>query len=62
MRLGGPQSRYGLCGEERNLDIVGNETPAVQPVAILTPLQDMIPQVIVFSLLKILFIAKLQFT
>jgi hypothetical protein len=36
-RLGGPQSRFGLC-EERNLAPAGNQTPAVQPVGILTEL------------------------
>jgi hypothetical protein len=32
-RLGGPQSRYGRCGEEKNLAPAGNRNPAVQPVA-----------------------------
>jgi hypothetical protein len=32
-RLGGPQSRSGRCGGERNLALAGNRTPAVQPVA-----------------------------
>jgi hypothetical protein len=31
-RLGGPQSRSGLCGEDENLTIVENRTPVVQPV------------------------------
>jgi hypothetical protein len=33
-RLGGPQSRSGRRGEEKNIAPVGNRTPAVQPVAI----------------------------
>jgi hypothetical protein len=35
-RLGGPQSRSGRCEEEKNLAPIGNQTPAVQPVAIAT--------------------------
>jgi hypothetical protein len=35
-RLGGPQSRSGRCGEEKNLALHGNRTRIVQPVA--TPL------------------------
>jgi hypothetical protein len=31
MRLGGPQSRSGLCGEDTNVSVPGIE-PAVQPV------------------------------
>jgi hypothetical protein len=30
-KLGGPQSRSGHCGEEKNLARVGNETPPAQP-------------------------------
>jgi hypothetical protein len=32
-RLGGPQSRSGRYGEEKNLVAAGNRSPAVQPVA-----------------------------
>jgi hypothetical protein len=32
-KLGGPQSRAGRCGEEKNLAPAGNKTPAVQPIA-----------------------------
>jgi hypothetical protein len=32
-KLGGPQSRSGRCGAEKNLDPSGNRTPAVQRVA-----------------------------
>jgi hypothetical protein len=32
-RLGGPQNRSGLCGEEKHLAPPGNPTLAVQPVA-----------------------------
>jgi hypothetical protein len=32
-RLGGPQFRFGRCGEEKNLASVGIRTPAVQGVA-----------------------------
>jgi hypothetical protein len=32
-RLGGPQSQSGRCGEEKNLTLAGNRTPAIQPVA-----------------------------
>jgi hypothetical protein len=31
-RLGGPQSRSGRYGEEKNLTSVGNRTPVVQPI------------------------------
>jgi hypothetical protein len=37
-RLGGPQSRSGRRGEEKNLALPGIETRAVQPVAIPTEL------------------------
>jgi hypothetical protein len=33
MRLGGPQSRSGRCGVEKNVAPAGILTPAVQPVA-----------------------------
>jgi hypothetical protein len=33
-RLGGPQSRYGHCGEDKYVAPVGNQTPAVRPVAL----------------------------
>jgi hypothetical protein len=33
-RLGESQSRSGSYGEEENLALAGNQTPAVQPVAI----------------------------
>jgi hypothetical protein len=36
-RLGWPQSRSGRRREEKNLAYAGIQTPAVQPVAILTP-------------------------
>jgi hypothetical protein len=29
MRLGGPQSQSGRCGEEKNLDLAGIRTPGV---------------------------------
>jgi hypothetical protein len=32
-RLGGSQSRSGCCGEQKHLVLAGNQTPAVQPVA-----------------------------
>jgi hypothetical protein len=32
-RLGGPQSRSGHYGEEKNLTPAGNRTPVVQPIA-----------------------------
>jgi hypothetical protein len=32
-RLGGPQSRSGRCGEEKDLATAGNRTPILQPVA-----------------------------
>jgi hypothetical protein len=32
-RLGGPQSRSGCCGTEKNLTFSGNRTPAVQALA-----------------------------
>jgi hypothetical protein len=32
--LGGPQSRSGCCGEEKNLVPAGNRTQAIQPVAL----------------------------
>jgi hypothetical protein len=32
-RLGGPQSRSGRCGEEKNLALAVNQTPAIQPVS-----------------------------
>jgi hypothetical protein len=32
-RLCGPQSRFGGCGEEKNLALAGNRNPADQPVA-----------------------------
>jgi hypothetical protein len=32
-RLGGPQSRSGGCGAEKNLASVENRTQAVQPIA-----------------------------
>jgi hypothetical protein len=41
-RLGGPQSRSGRCGEEKNLASAGNRTPAVQPVPILTELSRLL--------------------
>jgi hypothetical protein len=31
-RLGGPQSRFGRCGEQKSLALARNRTPAVQPV------------------------------
>jgi hypothetical protein len=31
-RLGGPQTRYGRCGEEKNLEPAGNQTPVVQSI------------------------------
>jgi hypothetical protein len=31
-RLGGPQSWPGRCGEENNIVLVVNQTPAVHPV------------------------------
>jgi hypothetical protein len=31
-RLGGPQSRFGCCREEKNLSPAGNRTLAVQPI------------------------------
>jgi hypothetical protein len=43
-RLGGPQSRYGRCGEEENLAPAGNRTPAVQPVAIPTELSRLLSE------------------
>jgi hypothetical protein len=33
-RLGGPQSWSGRYGEDKNLALAGNQTPADQPVAI----------------------------
>jgi hypothetical protein len=32
-RLGGPQSRFGRCGEDKNIAPAGIRTPAVQPAA-----------------------------
>jgi hypothetical protein len=37
-RLGGPQSRSGRCGEEKNLSPAGNRTLAIHSVAIPTEL------------------------
>jgi hypothetical protein len=37
-RLGGAQRSCGRCGEEKNLDLAGNRTSAVQPVAITSEL------------------------
>jgi hypothetical protein len=36
--LGESQSWSGHCGQEKNLDSARNQTPAIQPVAILTEL------------------------
>jgi hypothetical protein len=33
MRLGGPESRYGRCGEKKNLTPAGNQTPDFQLIA-----------------------------
>jgi hypothetical protein len=36
-RLGGPQNRSGLCGEDKkSCAPVGNQTPIVKPVGILS--------------------------
>jgi hypothetical protein len=37
-RLGGPQSRSGRYGEDKNFATAGNRTPAIQPVTIPTEL------------------------
>jgi hypothetical protein len=29
---GGPKSRCGRCGKEKNLDLTRNKTPVVQPI------------------------------
>jgi hypothetical protein len=31
-RLGGPQTRHGCYGEEKNTDPAGNQTPIVHPI------------------------------
>jgi hypothetical protein len=41
-RLGGPQSQSGRNGEEKkNLALARNQTPAIQPIAILTELSQL---------------------
>jgi hypothetical protein len=37
-RLDGPRSRYGRCGEQKNIAPAEIQTPAIQPVAISTGL------------------------
>jgi hypothetical protein len=57
-RLGGPQSRYGRCGENKNLALAGNPTSAFQPIAVPSELSRLL---IITIITTVIFCTQLLF-